>query len=125
MVTNQSGIAAGTISAAEVDAVNRRVAEMLGPFDVWQVCPHRSDDGCPCRKPAPGMVKAACQEVEVPASRCVVIGDIGSDVEAAEAAGACGILVPTAETRGAEVISAAVVASDLSAAVDQILAGAW
>lgn len=125
VITNQSGIASGVITAEQADAVNRRVNDLLGPFDVWQVCPHGSDAGCGCRKPAPGMVKAACHEVHVPASSCVVIGDIGGDVAAAEAAGARGILVPTAETRREEVVNAAVVARDLSTAVDRLLAGAW
>jgi HAD superfamily hydrolase (TIGR01662 family) len=125
VVTNQSGIASGIITTEQVGGVNRRVEELLGPFEVWQVCPHGRDDGCGCRKPAPGMVKAACQEVDVPPGQCVVIGDIGSDVEAAEAAGARGILVPTSQTRPEEVANAAVVAPDLATAVDILLSGAW
>jgi HAD superfamily hydrolase (TIGR01662 family) len=125
VVTNQSGIASGILTTEQVGGVNRRVEELLGPFEVWQVCPHGRDDGCGCRKPAPGMVKAACQEVDVPPGRCVVIGDIGSDVEAAEAAGARGILVPTPETRPEEVANSAVVAPDLATAVEALLRGAW
>ena len=71
------------------------------------------------------MIKAACQELDVTPARCVVIGDIGSDVEAAEAAGATGILVPTAATRQAEVVGAAFVSADLAAAVDRLMAGEW
>jgi HAD superfamily hydrolase (TIGR01662 family) len=125
VVTNQSGIASGLVTEEQVGAVNRRVEELLGPFDVWQMCPHGRDDGCGCRKPAPGMVKAACHEVDVPPAQCVVIGDIGSDVDAAQAAGARGILVPTAQTRPEEVANATVVAPDLSTAVDAVLGGAW
>ncbi len=125
VITNQSGVATGRISADQVDAVNAQVDHFLGPFDVWQVCPHGRDDGCGCRKPAPGMVKAACQALDVPPARCVVIGDIGSDVEAAAAAGATGILVPTAATRPEEVAGASSVALDLQAAVEQVLAGHW
>ena len=57
----------------------------------------------PAASPRPGMVKAACAELDVDPARCVVIGDIGADVEAAAAAGAVGILVPTPVTRRAEV----------------------
>jgi beta-phosphoglucomutase-like phosphatase (HAD superfamily) len=53
--------------------------------------------------------------------RCVVIGDIGSDLEAAWAAGAEAILVPTPQTRPEEVRQAGRVAPDLAAAVDQLL----
>jgi beta-phosphoglucomutase-like phosphatase (HAD superfamily) len=55
--------------------------------------------------------------------RCVVVGDIGADVEAARAAGARGVLVPTDRTLPEEVEAAAEVAQDLPGAVDLVLAG--
>jgi HAD superfamily hydrolase (TIGR01662 family) len=125
VVSNQSGIGLGRITVAQVEAVNRRVEELLGPFDVWRYCPHRSDEGCSCRKPAPGMVKDACAALGVDPAQCVLVGDIGSDVEAAQAAGAHAILVPTRATRQHEVAGAAHVASTLTSAVDDILAGRW
>jgi HAD superfamily hydrolase (TIGR01662 family) len=121
VVTNQSGVGSGRLTRDEVDAVNARVEELLGPFDVWKVCPHAADDGCGCRKPAPGLVKEACHEVGVDPQQCVVIGDIGSDVEAARAAGAEAVLVPTAQTRPEEVRHAGRVARTLAEAVDQVL----
>ena len=125
LVTNQSGVASGRITIEQGEAVNARVEELLGPFDVVQLCPHGPDDGCACRKPAPGMVKAACAELGVDPAVCVVVGDIASDVEAAAAAGAAGILVPTAATRPEEVEAALVVAADLTAAVDLVVSGRW
>ncbi|MFD2091553.1 HAD-IIIA family hydrolase [Blastococcus deserti] len=125
VVSNQSGVARGLITREQVDACMDRLAELLGPFDTLQVCPHGPDDGCSCRKPAPGMVKAACAQLDVEPARCVVIGDIGADVEAAEAAGAVGIMVPTPVTRRAEVQAAARRAQTLTAAVDDVLAGRW
>src|SRR5204863_515154 len=98
MITNQSGIARGLLSRAAAEAVNARVAQLLGPFDAVRLCPHRESDGCGCRKPAPGMVLAAAADLGVAPHECVVIGDIGSDVAAARAAGARGVLVPTAQT---------------------------
>lgn len=71
------------------------------------------------------MVKAACNELDVDPGRCVVVGDIGSDVAAAQAAGARGILVPTRQTRVAEVDAAAVVEPSLSAAARRVLRGDW
>ncbi|WP_028642373.1 HAD-IIIA family hydrolase [Nocardioides sp. URHA0020] len=125
LVTNQSGIASGRISRAQADAVNARVEELLGPFDAIYLCPHAAADGCDCRKPEPGMVKQACLDLGVDAARTVLIGDIGSDVAAAEAAGAVGILVPTGATLGAEVAAAGLVEPSVDGAVDRILAGAW
>jgi beta-phosphoglucomutase-like phosphatase (HAD superfamily) len=52
---------------------------------------------------------------------CVVIGDIAADVGAARAAGARGILVPTARTRPEEVLEAREVASDVLEAVELAL----
>jgi histidinol-phosphate phosphatase family protein len=121
VVSNQSGIGRGLITAEQVAEVNRRVDELLGPFSTWQVCPHDSEDGCACRKPAPGLVLAAAADLGVPPSQIVVIGDIGSDVEAAEAAGARSVLVPTRQTRPEEILQAPTTAPDLRSAVNQVL----
>ena len=121
VVTNQSGIARGLLDRGQVDAVNRRVDELLGPFDVWQLCPHGPDDGCGCRKPAPGMVRAAAAHLGVAPAEVAVVGDIGADVGAAQAAGARAVLVPTPVTRPEEVAAAPVVAPDLLAAVRHLL----
>ena len=121
VVSNQSGVARGLVTPDEVDAVNRRVEELLGPLGPWLVCPHGPDDGCGCRKPAGGLVEAAAAALGVPPERCAVVGDIGADIGAARAAGARGVLVPTAATRPEEVESAPEVAPDLNAAVDLLL----
>jgi histidinol-phosphate phosphatase family protein len=121
VVSNQSGIARGILSADEVAAVNRRVEELLGPLGPWCVCPHGPDDGCDCRKPAPGLVLEAAARLGVAPERCAVVGDIGADVEAARAAGARGVLVPTARTRREEVAAAPERARDLEEAVDLLL----
>ncbi|GGK97439.1 hypothetical protein Ppa06_65920 [Planomonospora parontospora subsp. parontospora] len=124
VVTNQSGVARGLIGAEELAAVNARVEELLGPFDVWAVCPHDDAGGCGCRKPAPGLVLRAAEELGADPRDCVVIGDIGRDVEAARAAGARGILVPTEVTLPEEVAAAPEVAPDLAAAVALALGSA-
>jgi histidinol-phosphate phosphatase family protein len=123
VISNQSGIGRGLLTRDSVDAVNARVEQLLGPFEGWFVCPHTEDDGCACRKPAPGLVHRAAASLGVPARDCVVIGDIGSDVNAAEAAGAVGILVPTAQTLPQEISAASVRAATFEAAVDIVLAG--
>jgi HAD superfamily hydrolase (TIGR01662 family) len=123
VVSNQSGVARGLIRPEQVEAVNRRLEELLGPVDSWAVCPHGQGDGCDCRKPAPGLVLRAAAELGVPPEQCVVVGDIGSDVEAALAAGARAILVPTSKTRREEVAAAPEVARDLLDAVNRALRG--
>jgi HAD superfamily hydrolase (TIGR01662 family) len=101
------------------------VERLLGPFEAVETCPHGRDDGCGCRKPAPGMVERACERLGVCTGRCVVIGDIESDVRAGEAAGGGGILVPTPATDPGEVERAPRVAGGLAEAVDLLLSGRW
>jgi histidinol-phosphate phosphatase family protein len=125
VVSNQSGVGTGRITRDQVDAVNARVEELLGPFDLWRWCPHAPDDGCDCRKPAPGLVKDATAALGVAPDRTVLIGDIGSDVEAARAAGVAAVLVPTPATRQEEVAAAEQTAPTFAAAVDDVLAGRW
>jgi histidinol-phosphate phosphatase family protein len=121
VVSNQSGVARGLLTMEQVHAVNRRVEELLGPLGPWLICAHASGEGCACRKPAPGLVRRAAALLDVRAHRCVVIGDIGSDMEAARAAGAQAVLVPTPVTRPEEIAAAPAVAPDLQSAVDLVL----
>lgn len=121
VLSNQSGIARGLLTVAQVSAVNRRIEELLGPFDVWDFCPHVSEDHCTCRKPAPGMIVKACLRLGIAPAQAAFVGDIGSDVQAANAAGARGVLVPTPVTRAEEIDAAPEVAAHLGAAVEMLL----
>jgi D-glycero-D-manno-heptose 1,7-bisphosphate phosphatase len=121
VVTNQSGIGRGLITATAAAAVNAEVDRLLGPFATFRVCPHAPDEGCRCRKPQPGMLLDAAAELGVPPQRLAVVGDIGSDVEAAAAVGAAAVMVPTAVTRPAEIGRAPVVRRTLVEAVEHLL----
>lgn len=125
VVTNHSGVARGLLTEGDVAAVHHRIDELLGPFSVWKFCPHGPDEVCQCRKPAPGMVKDACDEVGVDPARCLVVGDTGADVVAATAAGASAILVPNLTTRPEEITAAPRCADDITQAVDLVLGGDW
>lgn len=121
VVTSQSGVARGLISADAMDQVNTRVEELLGPFDAWAICIHEDADGCACRTPAPGLVIRIACALNVRPVECLVVGDIGSDMQAAESAGADGILVPSQQTRPAEIDRAPAVAQDLAEVTDRVL----
>jgi HAD superfamily hydrolase (TIGR01662 family) len=121
VVSNQSGVGRGMLTSEQVEAVNRRVEELVGPVDVWVVCPHAPEDGCRCRKPEPGLLLAASARLGLPPEACALVGDIGSDVEAALRAGTRPILVPTSVTLPEEVAAAPEVAVDLADAVDRLL----
>lgn len=124
MVSNQSGVGRGLLDEGQVVAVNRRLQELAGELDVVVWCPHDPDDGCECRKPAPGLIEEAARLLGTSPDRCVVVGDILSDVEAAEAAGATAILVPNAATKRDEVRKAPRVAATITSAVDSVLSWA-
>ncbi|WP_432503524.1 HAD-IIIA family hydrolase [Kineococcus arenarius] len=122
LVSNQSGVARGLLTTAQVEAVNARLADLVGGFDTVQFCPDGPDEPSARRKPEPGMVLDAARELGVLPAECLVVGDIGADVEAALSAGARAVLVPTPVTRPEEVAAAAAVAADLAGAVDLALA---
>ena len=93
VVSNQSGIGRGLITAQAVDAVNRRVEELLGPFAGFFICPHVPQDDCECRKPKPKLILDAARALGVDPACCVVVGDRESDVQAARSAGAIPIKI--------------------------------
>lgn len=121
VISNQSGIGRGLLTEQQVREVNERVESLLGPFDVWRCCPHAPEEGCGCRKPQPGMILDAAQHLGIDPSRVAMIGDIGADVDAALAAGAQAVLVPTLETLPEEITAAPRTARTLREAVEQLL----
>lgn len=127
LVTNQSAVGRGIISQEQAMAINRQViAEIVaqgGRVDACYVCPHRPDEGCDCRKPAPGMLLRAGAELGLDLSRSYLVGDAVTDIEAARAAGVRGILVLTGRgnQQAALLRSETPVVPDLMAALDHIL----
>lgn len=90
-LTNQARIALGQATEADFQAE----FAALG-LDGAYICPHRPEDGCPCRKPAPGLLLRAAAEHGLDLRRCAVVGDRGdSDMRAAAAVGALKVLVRT------------------------------
>lgn len=93
VVSNQSGVARGYFDTGAVQAVNRRMAELLraadarAGIDAFYFCPHGPDDGCSCRKPRPGMFLQAARELGLDLPGSVCFGDSERDVKASAAAG--------------------------------------
>ncbi|MEU0026156.1 HAD-IIIA family hydrolase [Streptomyces sp. NPDC006335] len=121
-VALRPGVGDKGLSDADLRAVNHRVDELLGPFDIWGVCPHGPEDGCHCRPPEPGLILWAAGRVCTAPGDCAVVGT-AADAEAAARVGAHGILVPDERTRPEETARAGHVASDVLTAVRALLAG--
>lgn len=91
IVSNQSGIGRGLITEAEARAVHDRVIELFARAGVGfagaYYCPHPPDAGCPCRKPAPGLLLDGARELGLDLASSVIVGDKASDIAAGRAAG--------------------------------------
>lgn len=99
VVTNQSGIARGYFDSARLEKIHDRLHELLGAagveLDGIFFCPHGPDDGCPCRKPRPGMAHAAAREFGFRTDEAFMIGDKDCDIQVGRNIGATTFLVRT------------------------------
>ncbi|HVW70107.1 MAG TPA: D-glycero-beta-D-manno-heptose 1,7-bisphosphate 7-phosphatase [Steroidobacteraceae bacterium] len=106
VATNQSGVGRGLMTLAQLEAVHDRMrSEALrggGALDTIVFCPHTPEDGCGCRKPAPGLIQEALRLSGIPAAESLVVGDAQRDLEAAARAGVPAALVRTGKGRETE-----------------------
>lgn len=104
VVTNQSGIARGFFSEADLAEMHRRVGDLAAAhgvaIDAFYYCPHHPEGVipaysriCDCRKPRPGMLLRACADLDILPSASWLIGDILDDVEAGNRAGCRSVLI--------------------------------
>lgn len=121
VVTNQPQSGTSEQAHRAMLALHQRIEARIGALDGWFVCPHAPDAGCMCRKPRPGLIHEALAAFGASPDECIVIGDIGSDMQAAAAAGAHAIMVPTAVTRTQEIEAAPLVCANLLEALDVVL----
>lgn len=99
VVTNQAGIGHGHLTEETLGEIHARLQELLSregtKLDGIYHCPHTPEDDCPCRKPAPGMLYRAAEELGIDLSRSYMVGDMTTDIEAGKRAGCFAILVRT------------------------------
>jgi D-glycero-D-manno-heptose 1,7-bisphosphate phosphatase len=104
VISNQSGVARGLFSEADLGPVEQRLRALAGeagvPIAGFYYCPHhpagtvpRYAVACSCRKPEPGMILRAAAEHGVDLAASWMIGDILDDVEAGRRAGCRSVLV--------------------------------
>jgi histidinol-phosphate phosphatase family protein len=106
VVSNQAGVAKGLFSEAFVRAVHDRIQELFlgygARIDRFYYCPHHPTEGvdpyrtiCSCRKPQPGLLRQAAEDLNIDLTRSYFIGDHLRDIETAHRVGAKGVLVTT------------------------------
>lgn len=132
VVSNQSAVARGYLDAATLEAIHQEMhrqteaagGRLAGIF----VCPHGPDEGCPCRKPRPGLLHEVERRLGVSLAGVPMIGDKATDLEAARTAGCRPILVRTGKGAATEVaatgLAEATIFDDLAAAATHLIAEA-
>ena len=131
VATNQSGLARGYFDLKALSDMHRKMEGLLsdlgGQIDAIFYCPHGPEDGCDCRKPAPGLLHEIGERFQVNLSKVFFIGDTISDMKAASAAGVNPVLVRTGKGKKTETLLHehgfinVPVHHDLASAVDAIL----
>jgi D-glycero-D-manno-heptose 1,7-bisphosphate phosphatase len=92
VVTNQPDVRRGTTEKRTVEEIHAVLAERL-PLDDFFVCFHDDEDGCECRKPLPGLLRAAARKHKINLEQSFLIGDRWRDIEAGAAAGCRTVLI--------------------------------
>ena len=102
VVTNQPVIARNLCSIEELEFIHKKMETLLGfehsYLDAIYYCPHHPDKGfpeerkeykikCTCRKPNPGMLLQAAQDLNINLKKSYMIGDRDSDIIAGQNAG--------------------------------------
>lgn len=131
IVTNQSAVGRGIIPLETAEEINLRLVRLIraqgGRIDGVYLCPHSPDDGCDCRKPRPGLLLRAAEELSLDLKRSWMVGDAWSDVQAGQAAGVQGAIILRTGRGTAQLslpqpedVSNFLVCDDLSQAIDVI-----
>lgn len=123
LITNQRWLSEPTVHADAYYAVDARLRQSLAAHDAWldacYVCPHAMN-ACGCRKPAPGMLLRAAEDLKIDLCSSFVIGDSITDVQTGLAVGARTSLIDPAGNSGRS-SGAHFVASSVDQAVNWVL----
>jgi D-glycero-D-manno-heptose 1,7-bisphosphate phosphatase len=92
VVTNQPDVARGKVPQSNVELIHERLQREL-PLDAILACFHDNADECECRKPKPGLLLRAAQELHIDLASSFMVGDRWCDVEAGQRAGCCTFFV--------------------------------
>lgn len=99
VATNQSGLARGLFDLPMLHAIHAKMEKMLsdhgGQIEAIFFCPHGPDQGCLCRKPAPGLIEEIARRAGCSPQGLPLVGDSHRDLAASAATGGLPLLVRT------------------------------
>ena len=106
LITNQSAIARGMLTEPDLQAIHsdlsQEIAHRGAQLDAVYYCPHHPEGSvpeyavrCRCRKPQPGLLLKAAEDLGLDPARSLMVGDCLHDVEAGHRAGCSASLVMT------------------------------
>ena len=97
VVTNQSAVGRGLLTLQNALEINERLVKTIKESSGWvdgvYMCPHKPEDQCNCRKPKPGLLLQAAQELSIHLQASWMVGDAWSDLLAGQAAGLRGTIM--------------------------------
>ena len=86
VVTNQPDVARGKTTRQEVEEINMQIGHSLG-IEHFYTCYHDDKDKCKCRKPAPGLIEKAVNDLDINIENSHLVGDRWRDISAGQLAG--------------------------------------
>ena len=91
IVTNQSAVGRGLMTLETARNINENLVKVIeehkGQIHGVYMCPHDPSAQCSCRKPQPGLILQAANDLSLDLGRSWMIGDAWSDLLAGRAAG--------------------------------------
>lgn len=133
VATNQSGVGRGLFTEDALAAMHDKMLSLVeaegGRIDGVYFCPHHPEDGCDCRKPAPGLLLEIERFLGEPLSDVPIVGDSERDLQAALSVGGMPVLVETGNgsrtraTADPTILSGTRVFANLAAFADALVEG--
>jgi D-glycero-D-manno-heptose 1,7-bisphosphate phosphatase len=110
VVSNQRGIARGSVSDRALSEIERVIQDELHArgcrITAFRYCPHELEQRCRCRKPEPGLILELADELKLDLGSSWMVGDSESDVLAGRAAGCrTALLAPAADGVRADLVA--------------------
>src|SRR3989338_664984 len=97
LISNQAGIGRGLMTEKDLKKIHENMQKALkrgnADLDAIYCCPHSWEDNCECRKPKPGMILRAANDLSFDVTKAVFIGDDERDIQAGKNAGCKTILI--------------------------------